>query len=57
MKDKNRDGYDRVYKYCLNAELKRRMVKKQFNEQSKDKPIFKRILNFIGYNSKERGEN
>lgn len=56
MKDKNRDGYDRVYKYCLNAELKRRMVKKQFNEQSKDKPIFKRILNFIGFNSKERSE-
>ncbi|WP_096230491.1 hypothetical protein [Thermoanaerobacterium sp. RBIITD] len=55
MQDKNRDGYDRVYKYCLNAVLKRRMVKKQFNEQSKEKPIFKQILNFIGFNSKERG--
>lgn len=54
MKDKNRDGYDRVFKFCLDAEAKRRMIERKFKEESQGKPILKRILNFIGF--KERGE-
>ncbi len=55
MKDINRDGYDRVYKFILDAEVKRRVLEKEFKQQSNDKPILKRILKFIGFNSKERG--
>lgn len=54
MKDKDRDDYDRVYKFCLDAEAKRRLVKKQYNEQPKEIPIIKKIVNLIGFNSKER---
>lgn len=56
MKDKNRDGYDRVYKFILDAEAKRRMVERQYKEQAKGKPVIKRILNYFGFDSKERGE-
>lgn len=48
MKDKDRDGYDKVYKFCLNAEAKRRMLEKEFRKQNKGKPLIKKILNFIG---------
>jgi hypothetical protein len=54
MKEKDRDGYDRVFKHILDAEAKRRVVERQFNEQSKGKPIIERMLNLIGFNSKER---
>lgn len=47
MKDKNRDGYDTVFKFCLDAEAKRRMLEKQFKEQAKGEPILKRILKFL----------
>lgn len=48
MKDKNRDGYDRLYKFCLELEARRRMVKKQYDQQVKEVPIIKKIVSFIG---------
>lgn len=44
MKNMNRDGYDQVYRYCLELEQKRRLTKRQ----SKERPIIKKIVNFIG---------
>lgn len=54
MKDKDRDGYDRFYKLVLETEVKRRSVEKQHKGQLKGKSPLKRLLNFIGLNSKER---
>ena len=53
MKDKDRDGYDRVYKFCLDAEAKRRMLEKEFQKQNKGKPLIRKILNFLRFNNKK----
>lgn len=53
MKDKDRDGYDRVYKFCLEAEARRRLIEKEFQEQNKEKPVIKRMLNFLGFSNKK----
>jgi hypothetical protein len=53
MKDKDRDGYDRVYKYCLDAEAKRRFLEKEFQKQNKGKPLIRKILNFLRLNNKK----
>jgi len=52
MQDKNSDGYDRFYKFSLNAELKRREIEKEFKQSNKKSKI-KVILDSIGFSSKE----
>ena len=49
MKDKDRDGYDRIFKYCVDAEIKRRQVAKGSKKRSRDQPLIKRILNLIKF--------
>lgn len=49
MKDKNRDGYDIAFKYCVDAEIKRRQIAKKSKKRSRDQPLIKRILNLIKF--------